>query len=254
MKKHPATKVFLKSSGFGLVELMISLLLSSLIILGLTHHYLSVKRQYLDLNQHLEAAFDLNLVVDLLRDAVRKAGFTPCLSLDHLKGIDYQRNQGLPVAIESLQSPDIGFKTHRMSDAFESIQAPLAAQTLLVHTLTFHAKDTLMIANCHRAEIHQIIQVHHQKEGQTLMLDHPLSFQDNQPLFLGEWLEESFLIQKNQKGMPSLFYDFHHVDELSADIKKLGFQQMNLKPHPLIHLTLELNNGQLLEFETMRRQ
>jgi Tfp pilus assembly protein PilW len=61
---------------------------------ALIQFYLTSKQHYLQTEKVLEAGFEVQWVMDLLSDSIRRAGFTPCLGLDHLTVVDH-RHDGL---------------------------------------------------------------------------------------------------------------------------------------------------------------
>ncbi|WP_019218206.1 PulJ/GspJ family protein, partial [Legionella tunisiensis] len=101
--------------GFGLTEVIITVFLASLIIIVLLQHYLNCKRFYLDAEITLEREFELQLVSDLIRDSVRRAGFTPCININHLQSIDRRSNKRIYLLLKQmLVKPCFAF--NRMSE------------------------------------------------------------------------------------------------------------------------------------------
>ena len=100
-----------KQRGVGLPEVMISLLLASLIITALMNHYINVKQHYFHLQSVMDETMELQLVADFMRDSIRQAGFTPCVSVEHLTTLDQRNGHEHLLAIEV----DTVLSIHRMS-------------------------------------------------------------------------------------------------------------------------------------------
>ncbi|WP_347251650.1 prepilin-type N-terminal cleavage/methylation domain-containing protein, partial [Legionella sp.] len=109
-----------KQRGIGLVELMVSVLLTSILVILATQQYLVSKRQYFHVHTLLEQDFELQLINDLLRDSVRRAGFTPCLSINSLHLVDQRNSKTKLSAIEINEKHD-QLKIRRMSEYFTTV-------------------------------------------------------------------------------------------------------------------------------------
>lgn len=91
-----------RQTGFSLSEMLISLFLASIITITLTQFYIRSKPQYLKAQERLEINFDLLWIGDLLRDSIRKAGFTPCVSVEKLKTFDSRHAERKIINVNSI--------------------------------------------------------------------------------------------------------------------------------------------------------
>ncbi len=231
-----------KQQGFGLPEVMISLLLTSLIITALMNHYLSTKQYYSHLQSSMDESMELQLVSDFMRDSIRQAGFTPCLSVDHLITLDQRDGHGNLSAIE------IGaeLKINRMSPWFDvMLDRSNSTQILLTRNNTIRDDRPILIADCYHAEVQRVLGVTNTANGQMVTLANPLVFTYQPPVYVGEWLQERFFIRQAR----GLFYQRDHADELTPLVKTMS---LNLKTN-LVQVNLGLDGDRELEFETRVR-
>jgi hypothetical protein len=220
----------------SLVELMISLFLTSIILTALTHHYLSVKRHYQALQLSLEKDADLQWVIDLMRDSVHQAGFTPCLGINHL--IKTSPLSSIEIKSETNQSLLI----NRMSPYFNVlIDSPSSTRLLTTNAIRFKANRALMIADCYHMEIVSVTDVRLTASGQLLTLKKPLTFVYQPPVYLGEWYHEQFIVKESQ----GLFYQRLHQDQLTSRVKSMT---LRLKHDDQVQIILSLDQDFSMEF------
>jgi type II secretory pathway component PulJ len=145
--------------GMSLSEVLISLFLASIITSTLIQFYVICKKQYQETEKILESQFDVQWVVDLLSESVRRAGFTPCLSLNHMQVVDLRSH---PRAIEALQiqnQPNPFIQVHRMDEHFgKIIKIESPTQIRVEHSGIFHEKHPVLIADCVHAEVHELLE------------------------------------------------------------------------------------------------
>lgn len=242
--------------GLGLSELLIALLLSSFIMTGLMHHYLATKKQYSDIQKKLERSIDLQLVTDLIRDSIRKAGFTPCLSIDHLVTLDQRSEPKHLVALEvgaDVTTPWL--RTRRMSEHFDIVQQITNPMQLFTsHLQPLHRDQSIIIADCYHAEVQKISHVNGVSDGQIVMLSQPLAFTYHEPIYVGEWLEEVYSIRTGQNGESALFYQhYKHAEELTRTVHTLSARLIKEQGGVLVEIILGVDNAQTLKLETMIR-
>lgn len=210
--------------GFSLGEMLISLLLASLIISLLMQHYLKTKQQYLHGQHLLENAFELQLALELIRDSVQRAGFTPCLTVNLLRTLDHRNNKRNLAALEfnHKKTPSVHIK--RMSEHFSAVIKWLDPSTLLVtaNKKKFFRGQAVFIADCYHGEVQQIFSREKLGKNWRIKFQKPLSFSyDERDTYVGEWLEETFFVQKNSQQQLALFYQLDHPEELTPLINKM---------------------------------
>lgn len=240
--------------GLGLPELLIALLLSSFIMTGLMHHYLATKKQYSDIQKKLERSVDLQLVINLMRENTRQAGFTPCLRIDHLVTRDQRTKSQSLVAIDYGLNPRPWLRFSRMSEHFETVFDVINSNQLLTSNIkTLHHNQSVLIADCYHAEIQKISKTESAFNDQVLTLNKPLAFQYRQPIYVGEWLEETYFIRLGHGGENSLFYQYHHPEELTTAVHNFSAHVIKDKEHTFLHIILDLKKAPAIEIETMVR-
>lgn len=241
--------------GLGLPELLIALLLSSFIMTGLMHHYLATKNQYSDIQKKLERGMDLQLVINLIRDSTRQAGFTPCLRIDHLVTIDQRKKSRSLVAIDYGLDPRSWLRFSRMSEHFETVLDIInSTQLLTTHVQKLYRDQSILIADCYHAEVQKISKIERTTKGQVLTITKPLAFQYHPPIYIGEWLEETYFIQQGYNGENALFYQYQHTEELTGAVHDLLAHLIKHKEDTFLQVILSIaKEDPAIKFETMVR-
>ncbi|MDP3705801.1 MAG: prepilin-type N-terminal cleavage/methylation domain-containing protein [Legionellaceae bacterium] len=237
--------------GFGLMELCISLLLVSCIISGLMQHYLQVKRQYQFTQTSIEEAAELQWVSEWIRMSVRKAGFTPCLSIEYLDTVDQRHEKTPPISL--MASNDL-LRINRMSDDFVVLSSlPSQGEIHIPSGHLFQYEHPIVIADCYHAEVQQISAIYQTTDGQWLQLDKPLAFTYQSPIYIGPWIEESFFMSRNIQGIQSLAYRLHHTEELTPLVHSMAVTKEQHAGHTLVKISLGLTDGRLRKVDTEAR-
>jgi hypothetical protein len=227
-----------KQGGISLLELVISLFAASLLLTLIMQQYLQSKRQYLRMQVLLEQTLDLQLVTDLIRDSIRRGGFTPCRGISSLQSID-RRNGTELVAVESRSGQEKALQVNRMNEQFATVIRQLSPNQLLVKAdIHYEKQQPILIADCYHAEVQEILQARKTIAGTILTFKKALRFSYIAPVYLGEWLEELFFMQKNKQGKASLFYKQNHVDELSSFINSLSVSLSSSQGKTLVEVGL----------------
>jgi len=240
--------------GVGLPELLIALFISSVMMVVLMHQYLNMKRQYLYLQTTLNNDIDLQLVTELIRDSVRKAGFTPCLGINHLTTVDRRRNSKPLMAIEVGFEKNATLRIGRMSETFDTVLKKTDDNHLLITSREpLRAKESILIADCYHAEVQRTLQVKYTAEGQVIDLTKPLAFTYHEPIYVGKWLEETYSIQSIHQRQGSLFYRLHHNEELTSAVHDFSAFLKQHNGGRLLTLVFVLDKGQTLALDTMLR-
>lgn len=216
-----------KYSGMGFSEVLVSLFIASMIFITLTHLYVNAKRHYVRSQQLLENEFEIQWVSDLLRDSIWRAGFTPCLGVERLQTQD-ARHSGQKLL--ALSDSDKVLQINRMNEFFtEKISILNSRELNIAANLEIHAHQSVIISDCHHAEVHRVSTVEALGNRQHLVLSEPLIYLYHKPFYLGSWLEERWMIKTNVQGHPSLHYQLNHTEELSSLIHSLAvnFQKIH---------------------------
>ncbi|MDX1837317.1 prepilin-type N-terminal cleavage/methylation domain-containing protein [Legionella taurinensis] len=210
-----------RQTGFSLVEIMIGLLLGSILLGALFNHYFMTRRHEASFQQQVTASDDVQMIIDLLQDNIRQAGFTPCAGIGWLTAADRRGKRQSLAAITLSGGTENRLAVKRMSEDFTAVNRILSPSQVLVDTgCRLSPRQVIMIADCFHAEVTTIERMKAQGESQCeLTLKDPLQFPYTPPAYVGEWLEEQFFVQKNQTGEPALFYQSRHAEELSAVVR-----------------------------------
>lgn len=233
-----------KQSGFSLSEMLIGLFLSILIVTLLMQFYLSSKQQYSKTEAILSADFDLRWVNNLLADTIRRAGFTPCVGIDHLELKDRRKYGRAIHAIQIENHPQQYIQINRMSEYFSPVLHILNPMQISVSPrVSFHDKHPLLIADCEHAEIHQVIRIEQNKDDTLISLTKPLQFTYASTAYVGEFLEERWFIKKNKHGENALYYRLLHTEEITPLIHSLKIHQYYAQNKPFIELIMDLADG-----------
>lgn len=210
-----------KQIGLSLSELLISLFLASLLSTILMQAYLLNKRHYFTLQQALAENFDLLWVEDLLKDSIRRAGFTPCVGVEQLQSID-RRTIKKKFSGKNIEIKNQELQINRMDEHFGRLVSVLSKQEIVVSAeLSLRVGQSLLMADCQHAEVHQIIQKKKLPQGFLLTLDTPVFFTYPSLSYVGQWLEERWFIKKNQEGIDALYYQQAHSEELTPLIHSM---------------------------------
>jgi len=241
-------------AGFGLTELLISLFLSTFLLMMLGQLYLSTKKVYLEVADRLAVEFDVQWVSDLLRDSIRRAGFTPCMSVEHLNTIDTRNGRSVIRGLHIDKTVDPLIQVNRMHEEFyDLIKVAGANQILVSHHMQIRPKRPLIIADCHHAEIHTITAVRNLGKERLITLSQPLRFAYATESYVGEWLEEKWYIKRKNNGVNTLYYQSGHPEELTELIHTLFVKDSHKKGKRVLEVTLGLDNEQIKQLTVVVR-
>lgn len=220
-----------------MIELLLSVFLSGLLMTMLIQFYLSSKQSYTLTQAKLEENLARQMVSQSLRDSLRYAGFTPCLSLNHL-----QVSSGGESPITAIQIKDQGshLTIRRMSEHFSRVIKIQDDKHILVsHENSFKKQDFILIADCFCGEVHQIETIKQQAYGLVITLDQALHCHFTTSTYLGHLLEEQFFIKKNNRGLARFFYKINHADQLALAIDHFRVEEKQTAGH----LTIDVHFG-----------
>lgn len=235
--------------------MILSLFLCSVLLLLLSELYLYGKRQTTRTQRTLAEAAELQLANQLIRNSIQKAGFSPCGNITNLITADLYNNKLHDLILPTTKHKALSVS--RMSEEFYRVLDVInPAQLLTVGKPT--QGSLILIADCDHAEVAKLQQVSINKgKGKThntiLTLTKPLTFQYHSPFYWGEWIEEKFLINKNSAGLPALFYQREHLEELTPVITSLTVKQSAGKKN-LVKIVLGLSDHKILMIVRVRNK
>ena len=232
-------------TGNSLIEILISLLLASLLLTTEIQLYSICQQHYLKAQKTFERGLERQRVIALMRDSIRRAGFTPCLNLDNLQTLDHRSS----MPIEAMVVTDKTLKISRMSEEFFLAKRLNSKQVLLPKRKIWPRQVPLLIADCYHAEVNTVNSIAASNEGLILNLSYPLFADNEDVLYLGEWIEERFFIAKNKKERDVLYYQTRHKEQLSQEIEALSLTSAQ----PLIRVVLQETNHTNIIVETRQR-
>jgi hypothetical protein len=240
--------------GASLTELLISLFLSCLLMSALMQHYLSSKRQYHYFQTTLEQRFDEQLISELIQRSTRSAGFTPCRGINQLTTSDRRNESVTLAAIDTNAGKNHALKLSRMSDDFFTVAEVLSSTRLLIEgNAAVESNHPLLIADCFHAEVQVINRLQKTPQGLVITLKRPMAFEYEGSIYVGEWVEEQFLIKRNQQGLPALFYERTHQEELTSRFNQLSAEIIQEKGNVLLRVNLQVPQDKPLILETKIR-
>lgn len=217
--------------GTTLTELMISLVLVHLILMGLITAFMAAKRQFKLQSIEMEQAFDVQLISEILGDSIRSSGFTPCLNLN-LLDTHSRSHQKIPALA---RDPDGGLHLYKMSLQFEEVEV-LENQKVYVKSTPFKKGKLVLIADCQHAEVQEIQSI---QQNKAITLSSSLCFKYQKPIFIGEFVEERFHLSAKDPNM--LMYQVNGTEEiLSSFLHPMTWTLTTHKGHNYVRLTFGL--------------
>lgn len=228
-----------REQGLSILECMLSLGLALSLMTILLHQYLQIKQQTQETARVMLQASRLQTVMAVLRQAGHQAGFTPCLPLDALRTFDHRNRQ-------PLHAIDLGgqLTLHRMSSAFARVAVQTSPRQFeLLTPIGLQAHHPIIIADCQHAEVLE----QYQRSSHTLWLLRALHFKYHFPIYIGEWVTESFSIHPNKHGQSALYYQQgQHSEELLTEVHMMQSKFEAERPLHWLHLELDLGNNKLI--------
>lgn len=228
--------------GFYTLELMIALLLSFVILAGLNQYYGIGRYQHQELYKQIDISFDLVMVEQLLRQSIRRAGFTPCLPLDSLVTDD---GQGRTLRTYQIDPSGTSLTLSGMDNTIFAVQSTHKAQIQVNER--FKAGHTYLIADCYRAELIHPIQF----ESSFWILKAPLKFKYVPPVYVGLWLKEQFAMTKRPRAR--LMYVHDHPEELTLYVRELAVKAQAFTGGTALLVNLILQSGKRIPIHTAIR-
>lgn len=243
-----------KQKAFGLVELMLGLFLGTCLLTLMVRHYLMTKQHSEVTAKVLADAYDQQLITELMRNSISQAGFTPCASIRGLMASDDSKQPHLEAIVVNVGNKK-ALQISRMSEDFTIIQDMLSAKELLVEAADSFLKvrTRVLVADCFHAEVQTIQAMKPLGLSWGVTLRNPLHYTYKSPVYIGEWLQERYFIDKNTKGQNALFYQLNHPEELSSSIKGLAVTLESMGVKRLVSIDFLTNQGKRWRIETAVR-
>lgn len=233
-------------AGISLTEVLISLFLTSVIVTTLCQLYLGCKRQYLEIEKILTARFDVQWVSDLLSDSIRRAGFTPCLGIEHLQVIDRRNRQNKIHALQISNQPNQFIQVNRMNEHFTKIVKVEGATRILVQNpVSFHKRRPVLVADCEHAEVQELFDIEHHADNSLITLNKPLVFSYDSSAYIGEYLEEKWFIKNNANDEATLHYHLVQTEEVTSLIHFMHTRNRRVKEKQLLEIILGLDENKI---------
>lgn len=223
--------------GHSLIELLVVTGLTSFMLAGLLPIYFAFQRTHHQLEKQITETYELHLVETLLRDHIRRAGFTPCMPINSLLNEDglfaYQLQRRPPHLIAT------ALTLNRMEN-------PMVIKWLdgdrLMLNQGAHIDKTkpYLIADCYHAELIQVKSTHLALDGVRLELVKPLRFDYVAPVYIGEWLNETFYVR--EKPHPALMVKGVLTEVLTPEVSALLVEEK--KERQLLQLSLKMKTAE----------
>ncbi|KTC88716.1 prepilin cleavage protein [Fluoribacter dumoffii] len=243
-----------KQAGISLTEILISLFLTSVMITVLVQLYLISKRQYMEIEKILTMRFDVQWAIDLLSDSIRRAGFTPCLSIDRLHVVDRRNPRHRIYALQTGNQPHPYIEINRMTEYFAKIVKIRDATKVLVQNQgSFHRQRLVLIADCEHAEIQEVVNIEEHAGNSLITLSKPLLFSYGKGTYIGEYLEEKWLIRKNTSHENTLHYQRVKAEEVTPLIHFMHIRNRRIKEKQFLEIILDLDEDKTQEIKVVVR-
>ena len=246
----------IKLKGFSLIELMLALLLGTVVLTLMGRHYLNSKHQSNDTVKLLARAYDQQLISQLIHTSIRQAGFTPCGSVRGLNLDNEQRTSPLLQPVMVNVGDKKALQISRMSERFSIVKEALSKKQFQVETgIEFKSNERVLIADCFHAEMAKIKWTSHENQSWRITLEKALHYGYESPIYIGEWLEERFFIDKNSQGQPALYYSQQHPEELSRQIHAMTVSLKNASSNNkvLVNIDFLLEQGEVWHLDVAVR-
>jgi hypothetical protein len=116
-----------------------------------------------------------------------------------------------------------------------------------------HANQRVLIADCYHAEVKEIAHVKLFDKVQKISFLTPLTYSYQKPVYIGEWINETYYTRVSLGHNTSLFYKFGHAEELMSGVHALSGRLEDIEGQKILRVTLGLNQGHQVELNTMVR-
>jgi hypothetical protein len=212
-----------KAKGLSLSELLVSLFIASLILAALMQLYLHMQTYFSKITQNIGDSLSYQLVISLLENSIHHAGFTPCGGLSHLSILDTRNPLNIP---KSLSIDKNTIAVDRMDENFSLSKVLDSHRVQVQRNPYFVETQNIILSNCEKAEIHTIVKIQETTTNyRALILSAATHFSINEKIFVGEWLEEKFILKDKV-----LSYYLTHGEKLAERISNFLMRQLQSNP------------------------
>ncbi|MGV3740034.1 MAG: PulJ/GspJ family protein [Gammaproteobacteria bacterium] len=225
-----------KEQGVSILECLIGMTIALTILTVFMQQYVQIKQQTELSRQNMQQFSRMQIVLQILENSGHQAGFTPCGPLAQLQTFDHRNGQILrALNLEKVESFKLTLQ--RMVHFIPVLNHSESNSFTLLDQWRPRVHTPLIISDCQHAEVLDGYQI----RFNTIQFFQNLKFKYHQPIYLGEWLAESFWTKTNLSGKPALFYQMHHqAEELWTDAPKMQAYVENKQPYPLLHINLDV--------------
>ncbi len=232
-----------REQGLTLLECLLGLTLALLLMTFVMQQYLHIKQQSDLAVQTMTQSSRLQTVLDMVRRRGHQAGFAACLPIHHLVSFDHRTRKPLQTVEISLQ-PLSKLTFYRMSDDFVTVWPSAAKDTFtVIGKWRPHHQHALIISDCQHAEVLE----KYYMSAHDIHFSQATRFSYHPPIYLGEWVTESFWVSKNAHGQSALFYMQHqHAEELLAGVNAMQAYLTNRKRRHVLHVSMDLKTAESL--------
>lgn len=225
-----------KEQGFSILECLIGMTIALTILTIFMQQYVQIKQQTELSRQNIQQLSRMQTVLQILENSGHQAGFTPCLPIAHLQTFDHRNGQTLQ-AFHLEIAESFKLTLQRMAHFVPVLSHSESHSFTVLDQWRPRAHVPLIIADCQHAEVLDGYQI----KSNAIQFFQNLKFKYHPPIYLGEWLTESFWVKPNLTGKPALFYQVHQqAEELWTDVQKMQAYVETKRPYPLLHISFDI--------------
>lgn len=238
--------------GVSLVELMIAFLISSMLSLAIIRHYVMVKQTYRHLMHTSDAQIEKYILSHLLREMMLGAGYYGCGKHPALLLKAYlimkPSDKRLPTSIRRSADPksDILYLSQmstRQSDLSQNMQ--LHNMLNIKQPLDLKKNDRILLADCHQIELKTLKKI--SNRGRRLYFEENAKRLFKQSATLGRF-DETYLYVRRTAGL-YVKEGRKRAEALSQQVVSMRVREKHLSKHPLMHISLFLDNQDSLDID-----
>lgn len=245
------------SRGLSFIEILIALSLSVMLLAFIMKLYLSLQN-----NAHLQAEIThlhekRDVALEILRKELHLAGFIGCHRITKqflvLPSQIFTADNAIEVIAKTIS-------VRHMSYPYAHLVKAEGNVLYVTKDINFSSGETVIIADCKRAEIFKLAKVTHLIGQQKLFLSKPLSFEFKQHAYIGKLEANTFFVDEtlrqdlNGIKMKSLFVRHNHSKkielisgvtnmQISYVAKLIKTNMSNM--HSGVFIKLKINSGKL---------
>lgn len=231
--------------GTTLIELMISLIIVSILVIGFSQIYLKIKASYRFQQAILEAQDNGRFAAHLFREQIRGAGFIGCLKFSESMDLNFfplriykagsttwypnlptQLQTKVRLATDVIQIQGVGPNLASLTRAMENNY-----ELVVSKEQSFQVGDIVIVADCLHAYLFTIAAVTDRKDSQMLTSRSALKFRYDQFATIGKLKRDTYYIRKaswtNQSGDD--IYSLYRMDVKNNHIELVpGIEAMQM--------------------------